>query len=68
MFTFYGIKLQIDNQLFGSLRPVLLFMTPPKQKGETMDTAPALQFSAHKMLNDKWNADIYTVRNTRVTE
>ena len=36
-------------------------MTPPKQKGEVVDTAPALQFSAHKMPDEKWNADIYTV-------
>ena len=39
-------------------------MTPPKQKGEVVDTAPALQFSAHKMPDEKWNADIYTVSST----
>ena len=39
-------------------------MTPPKQKGEVVDSAPALQFSAHKMPDEKWNADIYTVSST----
>ncbi len=56
--TFY-LLLQADNQIFGGRQNVLLFLTPPKK--DVRDSAPALQFSAHKMPDDKWNADIYTV-------
>ncbi|CAH1798376.1 unnamed protein product [Owenia fusiformis] len=51
-------NVQVDNQLFGSVKPVALFVTPRAKKDET-GTVPAIAISAHKIPNQQWNADIY---------
>ena len=61
MLITYLSDLQIDNQIFGTLRPVLLYATPKSRKDLDADRKPALQISAHKVPSGKWNADIYKV-------
>ncbi|XP_055954862.1 intermembrane lipid transfer protein VPS13D-like [Patella vulgata] len=49
---------QVDNQMFGAQRPVVLFVTQTQQR-EGPDNTPALYISAHKLPSGKWNAEIY---------
>ncbi len=52
--------MQVDNRLFGALRPVLLYMSPLPTSPTSMECKPALVISVHKMpSNSHWNADIY---------
>ena len=52
---------QVDNQVFGSYRPVLLYLTPPSRPEEMMDPSPVIQLSAHRIPKSKWNAEIFKV-------
>ncbi|OWF52509.1 Vacuolar protein sorting-associated protein 13D [Mizuhopecten yessoensis] len=51
-------SVQMDNQLFGTQRPVMLYVTPTS-KQEGPDKTYALHMAVHKIPNTKWNADIY---------
>ena len=51
---------QVDNQLFDTQRPVMLFVTPVNKR-EGPDNTPALHVAAHKVPNTEWNAEIYKV-------
>ena len=51
---------QVDNQLFGAVRPVMLYVTPNVHHDHP-DTTPALQISAYKVPSAKWNAEIFKV-------
>ncbi|XP_041352246.1 vacuolar protein sorting-associated protein 13D-like isoform X2 [Gigantopelta aegis] len=50
--------LQIDNQMFGAQRSVLLFVTP-QTRSDVADNTPALHITAHKVRSAKWNAEIF---------
>ena len=52
---------QVDNQVFGSYRPVLLYLTPPSRPEEMMDPSPVIQLRAHRIPKSKWNAEIFKV-------
>lgn len=51
----------MDNQLFGALYPVMLYMTPSPRKDQA-DKTPFLTISAAKVPSAKWNAEIFKVR------
>ncbi|ESO90417.1 hypothetical protein LOTGIDRAFT_175825, partial [Lottia gigantea] len=51
-------SVQVDNQMIGASRPVVLFVTQTNQR-ETVDNTPALFITAHKLPSGKWNAEIY---------
>ena len=55
----------MDNQLFGTYEPVLLCVTPPNPESP-VESTPTLQIYAHKIPNEKWNADIYKVCSLKV--
>ena len=55
---------QIDNQLFGTPRPILLYVTPTSKDEITAEAKPALHICAHKMSSRHWNAQIFKVTNT----
>ena len=57
-----SIVIQIDNQLFGSSSPVLLFPTPLASKAETTKETPALELSICAEDSSFANVDIYRVR------
>ena len=52
---------QIDNQLFGTPRPILLYVTPTSKDEVTAEVKPALHICAHKMSSRHWNAQIFKV-------
>ncbi|XP_064629557.1 intermembrane lipid transfer protein VPS13D-like isoform X2 [Lineus longissimus] len=53
-------NIQVDNQLFGAHRPVMLFVTPASRKKRQFDEEePALSIKAHKIPNSTWNAEIF---------
>jgi len=52
-------NIQIDNQLFGSSNPVLLFPTPLTSKAETTKETPALELSICVEDSSFANVDIY---------
>ena len=54
----------MDNQLFTATRPVLLYITPNPQKDGPENTS-ALNITAQKIPNSKWNAEIYKVSPER---
>ncbi|XP_025097802.1 vacuolar protein sorting-associated protein 13D-like isoform X4 [Pomacea canaliculata] len=58
--TFEGCVggVQMDNQLFGALYPVMLYMTPSTRKDQA-DKTPFLTISAAKVPSAKWNAEIF---------
>ena len=60
--NFSAIIIQIDNQLFGSSNPVLLFPTPLTSKAETTKETPALELSICVEDSSFANVDIYRVR------
>ena len=54
--------LQIDNQLFGSYIPVVLFATPTKRSIESRNE-PALQLSLHRGKCRDYDIEVFTVRS-----
>ena len=42
--------LQADNQLFGTQRPIMLYVTPTTRR-DVSDNTPALHIAAHKVPN-----------------
>jgi len=54
--------MQVDSQLFGSCKPVLLYVTPTSPQRETAaDTKPALTLAVHRMPSRNWDANIFKV-------
>ena len=52
---------QVDNQLFGAVRPVMVYVTP-NSRHDVTDGTPALHISTFKVPSAKWNAEIFKVR------
>lgn len=53
-------SIQVDNKLFTATRPVLLYVTPTSStQRDGPDNRSALHVVAQKILNSKWNAEIY---------
>ncbi|KAK3583966.1 hypothetical protein CHS0354_033760 [Potamilus streckersoni] len=52
------IDFQVDNQLFGTSRPLFLYISPTAKR-DVPDNTPAIHVAAHKVPNHKWNAEIY---------
>ncbi|XP_059165407.1 intermembrane lipid transfer protein VPS13D-like [Physella acuta] len=50
--------IQADNQMWGTQRPVVMFVTPLSRRDMT-DSTPALLVSAHKVPSGKWKAEIF---------
>jgi len=54
--------LQVDNQLFGSCKPVLLYVMPTSPQLESAaDTKPALTLAVHRMPSRNWDANVFKV-------
>ncbi|KAL5009744.1 hypothetical protein ScPMuIL_012049 [Solemya velum] len=51
-------NIQVDNQLFGTQRTVMLHITPTS-KSDVPDNTPALHIAAQRVPHNEWNADIY---------
>ena len=62
LFVVYNVScpLQADNQLFGTQRPIMLYVTPTTRR-DVPDNTPALHIAAHKVPNANWNAEIFKV-------
>lgn len=50
---------QVDNQLIGTTRPFMLFLTPRMSENEPVETAPAVQVNAMKFPSKNALTDIY---------
>jgi len=56
------LLLQVDNQLFGSCKPVLLYVMPTSPQRESpADTKPALTLAIHRIPSRNWNANVFKV-------
>ena len=55
------VAIQVDNQLFGAVRPVMVYVTPNVRR-DIPDSSPALHITAYKVPSAKWNAEIFKVR------
>ncbi|XP_076466689.1 LOW QUALITY PROTEIN: intermembrane lipid transfer protein VPS13D-like [Babylonia areolata] len=49
---------KVDNQLFGAVRPVMVYVTPNVRR-DVPDNTPALHINAYKVPSAKWNAEIF---------
>ncbi|KAL3882452.1 hypothetical protein ACJMK2_028790 [Sinanodonta woodiana] len=49
---------RVDNQLFGTSRPLFLYISPTAKR-DVPENTPAIHVAAHKVPNHKWNAEIY---------
>ena len=52
--------LQVDNQLFGAVHPVMVYVVPNTRR-DIPDNTPALKITAYKVPSAKWNAEIFKV-------
>ncbi|NWY00497.1 VP13D protein, partial [Nothoprocta ornata] len=50
---------QVDNQLLGTTRPFMLFLTPKMSENEPIETGPAVQVNAMKFPSKNALTDIY---------
>ncbi|XP_077168382.1 intermembrane lipid transfer protein VPS13D isoform X2 [Paroedura picta] len=50
---------QVDNQLIGTTRPFMLFLTPQTNENEAVETGPAVQLNAMKFPSKSPLTDIY---------
>uniref|UniRef100_A0A6I8NRD1 Vacuolar protein sorting 13 homolog D n=1 Tax=Ornithorhynchus anatinus TaxID=9258 RepID=A0A6I8NRD1_ORNAN len=50
---------QIDNQLIGTTQPFMLFVTPPSNENEVVETGPAVQVNAVKFPSKSALTNIY---------
>ncbi|KAL8611447.1 hypothetical protein ACOMHN_014502 [Nucella lapillus] len=48
---------KVDNQLFGAVRPVMVYVMPVIR--DVPDNSPALHINAQKVPSAKWNAEIF---------
>ncbi|XP_064028260.1 intermembrane lipid transfer protein VPS13D isoform X6 [Pogoniulus pusillus] len=51
--------IQVDNQLIGTTRPFILFLTPKTSENEPVETGPAVQLNAMKLPSKNALTDIY---------
>ncbi|XP_010011719.1 PREDICTED: vacuolar protein sorting-associated protein 13D-like, partial [Nestor notabilis] len=51
--------IQVDNQLIGTTRPFMLFLTPKTSENESVETGPAVQVNAMKFPSKNALTDIY---------
>ncbi|KAJ7401442.1 hypothetical protein BTVI_95875 [Pitangus sulphuratus] len=51
--------IQVDNQLIGTTRPFMLFLTPKMSENEPLETGPAVQVNAMKFPSKNALTDIY---------
>ncbi|XP_033375196.1 vacuolar protein sorting-associated protein 13D isoform X4 [Parus major] len=51
--------IQVDNQLIGTTRPFMLFLTPSMSENEPLDLGPAVQVNAMKFPSKNALTDIY---------
>lgn len=51
----------MDNQLIGTTRPFILFLTPKTSENEPVETGPAVQLNAMKLPSKNALTDIYKV-------
>ncbi|NXO05389.1 VP13D protein, partial [Rhinopomastus cyanomelas] len=51
--------IQVDNQLIGTTRPFMLFLTPQMSENEPVETGPAVQVNAMKFPSKNALTDIY---------
>ncbi|XP_071432103.1 intermembrane lipid transfer protein VPS13D isoform X4 [Pithys albifrons albifrons] len=51
--------IQVDNQLIGTTRPFMLFLTPRASENEPLETGPAVQVNAMKFPSKNALTDIY---------
>ncbi|NXG45301.1 VP13D protein, partial [Psilopogon haemacephalus] len=51
--------IQVDNQLIGTTRPFILFLTPKMSENEPVETGPAVQVNAMKLPSKNALTDIY---------
>lgn len=54
----------MDNQLIGTTRPFMLFLTPRMSENEPVETAPAVQVNAMKFPSKNALTDIYKVNHS----
>lgn len=57
----------MDNQLIGTTRPFMLFLTPKISENEPVETGPAVQVNAMKFPSKNALTDIYKVNHNVLT-
>ena len=54
--------MQVNNQLFGTVHPIMLYVPAASDDDDDGGTEPALQISTRKMPSGKWDAYLFRVR------
>ena len=53
---------KVNNQLFGTVHPIMLYVPAASDDDDDGGTEPALQISTRKMPSGKWDAYLFRVR------